>query len=321
MATKKEKQDLIQALKFAPRDIEIALHGYGGEIAVGRIDEAAYDYWRDRDDLADFAYDWDGDCDHVPADARFITDGCWYDVDDICHENGCEAGDGCYITVDDCLESRTIWESSTDISALDEQGVDVSDHTHFVPEETEPEGTCIFVGQSIEKGTFFSGRVRITQPFDHKKLKISWMDCDGWRLISGVEYAGEEVEGYDGYSTTGKSTEFRVYQVENKAEWDAAAELEKILADIPLIEGEEIWAQEAIDSEPETWNGIVLTKWWPGDFEPIHRGEYEVFAPGDQWPFPQRARWTGRRWVINKKEIEVSRWRGLSQPADKERAG
>lgn len=315
MATKKEKQDLIQALKFVPREIEITLHGYGGEIAIGRIDEAAYDYWQGRDDLADFAYDWDGEFEDVPADARFITDGCWYDVEDICHENGCEAGDGCYITVDDCLEERTIWESSTDIVDLDEQGVDVKDHAHFVPNETEPEGTCVFVGQSIEKGTFFSGRVRITQPFDPAKLSISWTDCDGWRLISGVSYDGEEVEGHDAYSTTGKSTEFRVFQVQREDEWDAVAELDKILKDIPLIESEEIWAQEAIDSEPETWNGIALTRWWPGDFEPVHKGEYEVFPKESRWPFPQRARWTGRQWLDGKSKIEVSRWRGLSQPA------
>ena len=321
MATSKQKKDLIQALKFTPREIEISLHGYGGEIAIGRIDEAAYDYWRDRDDLADFAYDWSGEFDSVPADARFITDGCWYDVDDICHENGCEAHDYCQITVDDCLENRTIWESSTDIVDLDEQGVDVSDHSEFRPNETEPPGTHVFVGQSVEKGTFFSGRVRITQPFDPARLKISWMDCDGWRLISGVEYAGEEVEGYDGYATTGKSTEFRVYQVEREQEWDAVAELDKILKDMPLIEGEEIWAQQAIDSESETWNGIVLTPWWSADEQPVRKGEYEVLVEGSQWPFPQRALWTGSRWVDGKTKIQVRQWRGLTQPADKERAG
>jgi hypothetical protein len=91
------------------------------------------------------------------------------------------------------------------------------------------------------------------------------------------------------------------------------AELDEILKDMPLIEGEEIWAQEAIDLEPETWNGIALTRWWPGDSVPVHRGEYEVLVEGSHWPFPQRAHWTGRKWVENKKEIQVSQWRGLTQ--------
>jgi hypothetical protein len=189
------------------------------------------------------------------------------------------------------------------------------------PEETEEPGTCVFLAQNFEKGCFFSGRVQINRPFDPALLSISWTDCDGWRIIGGVMYDGEDVDGQGAYSTTGKGMEFRVYQIEKKDDWDAEAELEEILKDMPLIEGEEIWAQEAIDSEPETWNGILMTKWWSGDFEPVHRGEYEVFTDGDRWPFPQRARWTGRRWIADKKEIEVSKWRGLSRPADKERAG
>lgn len=311
MATRKQKQDLIQALKFTPRNIEITLSGYGGEIIMGRISEAAYEYWKDRDDLADFVYDWNGEFEDVPADARFVTDGSWYDVDDICHENGCEASDCCWITVEDKLEGRTIWETNLGLDNLASLGVDTASHSHYRPEEDEPSGTCVFMGQSIEKGTFFSGTVRITQPFDPKKLLIHWNDCDGWKLISAVEYNGEEVEGYDGYSTTGKGSEFRVYQIENDNE------KERDPLDIPILEGEEMWAQEAIDSaEPETWEGIPLTPWWSGDESPMRRGEYEIFEAGSNWPFPQRAQWTGKNWKCNGKTVTVKQWRGLCEPAE-----
>lgn len=316
VATSRQKQELVQALKFTPRDITITLYGYGGEIVLGRIPEEAYDYWEGREDLADFAYDWDGEID-VPADARFITDGCWHEVDDICHENGCEASDSCMIEVTDMLEDREIWASNLDLDNLANKGVDTQGHHHVRPQETEPDGTCVFLGQSFEKGTFFSGTIRITQPFDHKKLAVTWTDCDGWRLISGVDYDGEEVEGWDGYSTTGKSTHFEVYRVERdeNEEWDPKAELDRIFEDFPLIEGEEMWAQEAIDTEPEVWNGIPLTKWWPGDFEPYHRGQYEVMPDHTDWPFPQRARWTGKKWMLDGQEVQVRKWRGLTQPA------
>lgn len=313
MATAKQKKDLIAALKFTPRDIEISLSGYGGEIAIGRIPEAAYDYWEGRDDLADFAYDWNNECGDVPADARFITDGCWYEVDDICHENGCEASESCQIVVDDKLENKTVWESNLDIDNLAANGVDTQRHSRFRPNDDEPDGTCIFVGQSVEKGTFFSGTVRITEPFDPAKLQISWNDCDGWHLIDSITYNGEELDGHDAYSTTGKSSEFRVYRVEQE-DWDPKAELDKIFEDFPLIEGEEMWAQEAIDRVPEEWNGIPLTKWWPGNFEPYHRGEYEVMTDHTNWPFPQRARWTGSRWLSDGVMIAVRQWRGLCQP-------
>ena len=317
MATRKQKQDLISALKFTPRDIEISLSGYGGEIVMGRISEEAFDFWKDRDDLSDFVYDWDGEMD-VPADARFCTDGAWHDVDDLCHETGCEASDCCGVTVEDLLEGRTLWESNLDLDNLAGQGVDTSDHHHCRPEETEPTGTCVFLGQNFEKGTFFSGTIRITQPFDHRKLSIAWIDCDGWRLISGMSYDGEDVEGFDGYSTTGKSNEYKVYRVgqDDDEEWDPARELAKI--DVPVLEGEEMWAQEAIDSEPEpeTWQGIALTPWWSGDARPVRKGEYEILETGSGWPFPQRARWTGRYWKVDKDVVSVKSWRGLTQPAD-----
>jgi hypothetical protein len=314
MATKKQKDDLMKALKFTPREIEITLYGYGGEIAMGRMSEAAYDYWQGRDDLSDYVCDWDGEFDEVPADARFCPDGSWYDIDDICHENGCEAGDGAYITVEDCLENRVVFESSTDLDALDDEQVQCQEHMRYRPQESEPNGTYVFIGQSIEKGTFFCGRVKITEPFDPARLTISYNDCDGWRLIAGVEYDGEEVEGHDAYSTTGKSTEFQIYEVENdQPEWDAAAELEKITRDMPVLEGEEMWASRMIDyaDESERWEGHELSPWWDGTEKPVRPGRYQVLI--GKWPFEQFAEWDGERWTQDGETVEPGIWRGLAR--------
>lgn len=306
MATRKQKQDLVEALKFTPRDITISLSGYGGEIVMGRITEEQHDFWKDRDDLSDFVYDWDGEMD-VPADMKFCTDGAWHDIDDLCHESGCEASDCCTITVYDEMEGRDLWESNLDIDNLEDQGVNISGHWHCRPEDDQPNGTCVFLGQNFEKGTFFSGTIRITQPFDHKKLSVSWNDCDGWRLIGSVEYDGEEVEGYDGYSTTGKSMEFRVYRVENDNEaWDPAQELEKI--DVPVLEGEEEWAQRVIDESE-------LSPWHAGDVQPVHKGVYQVEYESGSWPWPITAKveWTGRKWKHDRSEnTEIRQWRGLN---------
>lgn len=318
MASKKQKQDLIKALKFTPREIEITLSGYGGEVAIGRISEEAYDFWEGRDDLADYATCWDaGEWDEtVPPEARFISDGSWYDVDDLCHESGCEADGACTVTVDDLLEGRTIWENSLDLDSLAAQGVDTQSHGHVRPNETEPDGTYVFFGQNFEKGCFFSSQVRITQPFDPSCLRVSWMDCDGWRLITGVEYDGEELDGSGAYSTTGKSMEFNVYRVE-RDDWDPRAELEKI--DVPVLEGEEMWAQEAIDSNLEylyTGTEIPLSQWFSADLNPVRKGEYEIMQADSSWPFPQRARWTGTRWLQDGIMIDVKEWRGLTKPAE-----
>jgi hypothetical protein len=349
MATRKQKQDLMSALKFTPREIEISLGGYGGEIVIGRISEAAYDYWQDRDDLDEYVYDWDNEME-VPADAHFCTDGAWHDVDDICHENGCEASDACLLQVTDVETNDVIWENSLDLDSLASKGVDTSNHSHVRPEEDEPDGTCIFLGQSIEKGLFFSGKVRITEPFDPSKLAISWTDCDGWRLISGVEYDGEEVYGYDAYSTNGKGSEFKVYRVERDEE-QPAADFECVqcswrgLADeldyptvdgdgvcpecgspvesvdslsMPVLEGEEMWASQAIDdaAEVERWEGHALTPWWTAQDVPVREGRYQVLL--GNWPFPSFAEYTNKRgWVNEDGRINnLTSWRGLTESAE-----
>ena len=314
MVSKKQKQELLNALKFTPRDISVTLSGYGGELVIGRITEAAYDYWSQRQDaLADFVYDWHGQMQDVPADARFCTDGSWYDVDDVCHESGVEFAAGSYITVTDELTGETLLESRLEPQALEAAGIEIDATDEIYIHDLEA-GECVFLGQTIEKGVFFDGVITIREPFDPSRLRLAYGDYEGWQIGCSVEYAGEDIDGSGGYSTTGKGSDFKVIRNEPvEKDWDPKAELDRILEDFPLIEGEEMWAQEAIDSEPETWNGIPLTKWWPGNFEPYHRGEYEVFAEESNWPFPQRARWTGKRWLADGIMIAVKRWRGLSR--------
>lgn len=306
MATRKQKEHLVKVLKFTPRDIEITLSGYGGEIVMGRISEEAYDFWQDRDDLDDFVYDWDGEMD-VPADARFVTDGAWHDVDDICHESGCEAADSSYVTVQDLQEDKTLFESTCDVDSLSAKGVDISSSGLYRPSQDLESGTCVFLGQSFEKGLFFSATVRITEPFDVSRLSINYIDCDGWRLISSVEYAGEDLDGSSAYSTNGKGSNYNVFRVERDEEtddWDPAAELDKIaVPDVNL-------------GEPEFWEGIETTPWHSMDMKPVHRGEYQVLT--GTWPFPGRAEWTGKKWkaVSTTDTKTLTYWRGLTRAAE-----
>lgn len=306
MATRKQKEHLVKVLKFTPRDIEITLSGYGGEIVMGRISEAAYDFWQDRDDLDDFVFDWDGEMD-VPADARFVTDGAWHDVDDICHESGCEAADSSYVTVQDLQEDKTLFESTCDVDSLSAKGVDISSSGLYRPSQDLESGTCVFLGQHFEKGLFFSATVRITEPFDVSRLSINYIDCDGWRLISSVEYAGEDLDGSSAYSTNGKGSNYNVFRVERDEEtddWDPAEELDKIA--VP----------DANLGEPEFWEGIETTPWHPMDMKPHHRGEYQVLT--GTWPFPGRAEWTGKKWkaVSTTDTKTLTYWRGLTRAAE-----
>jgi hypothetical protein len=287
---------------------------------IGTITEEVYEFWSDRDDLDELASDWDGEMD-IPTEMRFITDGAWHDIDDLCHEAGCDASAFSTLQVWDSVENASIFECSTDLDALDQAGVSTDCHWHRRPREDCKAGTCVFVGQSIEKGTFFSGTIRITAPFDPAKLAISWHDCDGWRLITSVEYDGEEVEGGDGYSTTGKGMEFQVYRV---ADTDEEPDYDHPEAnfdddyDIGVMEGEEIWSSRVIDTaaEVEQWEGHALTPWWSADETPRREGRYQVLV--GTWPFPSFARYTNKQgWRDEDGAIDdLKSWRGLAEPAE-----
>ena len=90
MATKKEKEQLIEILKFTPRTYKISLWGYGGESVMGTVDRKIYDYFRSRRlDVSDFAWDSDYAAEHnIPQDMWPFPPGSWYECDDMAHTNG-----------------------------------------------------------------------------------------------------------------------------------------------------------------------------------------------------------------------------------------
>jgi len=337
MATKREKQELIDTLKFTPTPVRIMLHGYGGECYIGSVSREQYEFFKSkRIDIDQYTHSWDdnGLWDDVPADMRPFDPGSPYDCDDLFHASGATMDESSWITVEEVVSGKELFKSNLDISNLEDQGVQVilgedCDNTDW------DDGRVVFWGGQGEKGCFFDGEITLRAPFDPARLRIHYGNGDDWLLTGGVEYDGEEVEGMDGYSTTGKWAEGKfwikgseeVYEgIERDEDGDSDDELDddgwdRIAqdhrddeGDVPILEGEEMWAQEAIDTEPETWEGIPLTPWWPVSKDPVREGEYEVII--GSWPFPQRAHWDGVLWKQGDQPVIANQWRGLSQPAD-----
>ena len=208
----KQHEELVETLKFVPIKANIILSGYGGEIVVGTIDKDKAQYFEDNDiDLDEYATDWDNES-GVPEDMQPFTPGEWHDCDDIAHESGVEMSELCYITIVD-VNGKDIWQESLDPNHLEEIGVTIDSDETFASDSLSY-GDNAFIGQSIEKGTFFDGEILLRAPFDPKKLRICYTDIEGWLLVNSVEYDGEEVEGYDGYDTRGKSMEFNIITIE-----------------------------------------------------------------------------------------------------------
>jgi hypothetical protein len=214
MATKKQKAELIEALKAEKRIYEIILSGYGGEIVLGRVTKDQYEFWKDREDFDDHCNDWDNELE-VPEDVQVVKNGSWHDVDDLAHECGVEFSSSNWITVIDKETNDTVFECCLDHEELEKHGVDTEGFAieeFYVQYDSEAEYS--FLAQSVEKGTFFTGEVEAFGKFDPKKLSFSYIDIEGWQIVNGVSYQSEIVDDTGGYSTTGKSLEFKIFQVE-----------------------------------------------------------------------------------------------------------
>lgn len=211
MATRKEKEKLVEALKFIPGTYTVSCWGYGGEIVLGTVERKVHDYFVENEvDLNEYSTQWaDDDCE-VPEDCRPFSPGEWHDCDDICHENGVEMSEYCKIQVVDS-GGITVWEHVLEPFMLEESLVEVECNDEYYAKFHA--SATVFLGQSIEKGTFFEANFELTAPFDPKKLKIVYSDVEGLLLMSQLFYNDEDIYN-DGGDTRGKSMEFKFLNTE-----------------------------------------------------------------------------------------------------------
>jgi len=299
MPTRKQKEELLNALKFTPRTVEISLSGYGGEIVMGLVDNDTYNYWTDQGDdaLTEFVSWWDDEV-SAPDQYQFVSPGSWYECDNHAHACGIEMSDHCRLTVYDpahnSVDDRYMFECDLNPDNLTTLGIQLHQSPEIVVDSL-PSGTAVFLGQSIEKGTFFSAEVRLTQPFDPKKLSITYCNYNGWMLLDSVMYCGEELEGSDGYSTTGKSSNF-----------------ELLTSDGSFEESND--SAETAQSWPQV-NESDMTNWFTfKKHKPVHSGQYQVIVEGTLHPV-QFATWKNQQWQHDENtqsKLPVSAWRGLN---------
>jgi hypothetical protein len=322
MATKKEKEELIQTLKFTPRTYNIYIGGYGGEAYAGKVDRATYEYFKEKKiDIEQYANDWDDLFGDVPRELQPFSPGSPYDCDNLFHASGAELSNLNEIQIND-ENGNEHWCCAAGLNELEDAGVTVDEHGGCDFDDL-PEDTVVHWGGQGEKGTFFDGELELKAPFDPKKLRVCYENCDGWWIINYVEYDGEEIDGSGGYSTTGKWNENKwilcngdeVYQGEERDEDSEEDDDEDALEELKA-EYEQLMAveQEIIAAMPE----VPMTDWYPVDVKPVHKGQYDVDLGKEiAWPFSRivRAEWTGRTWKDSEgKSIKgIESWRGLAE--------
>jgi hypothetical protein len=310
VATNKQKQELVDILKFTPQTVTLSVGGYGGECYMGRVDRKIYDYFKEHKiDMEEYANDWDDKFGFVPDEMRPFTPGSPYDCDGFCHASGPEMSDMNTVEITD-ENGNTIWEGNLGLDWLDDEQISVDEWETAIIDD-EPEGTVIFWGGQGEKGLLYGGTFELKQPFDPKKLKFNFSNADGWYICNNISYDGEDISN-DDLSTTGKWGENKwviaggeeVYEGvsrddideedsdEESEGWDPAAELDKIVEE------------------------QLMTEWYPKNIKPVHAGEYEVdLGKLVAWPFARivRAEWSGKKWQSEDGEkVKIEAWRGLA---------
>ncbi len=130
MATRKQKQDLINTLKFTPCTYRVELGAYGGEVYAGRVDRKIYQYFQSRNiDLDEYASDWDNELE-VPNEMQPFPPGSPYECGGLVHASGATLDDTNYITVYD-ENGEEVWKHSLDLNALDDSEILVNEWESF----------------------------------------------------------------------------------------------------------------------------------------------------------------------------------------------
>jgi hypothetical protein len=322
MATKEEKEKLIEVLKFTPRTYRISMWGYGGEKVMGTVDPKVWDYClKHRIDLVDMAW---GDYDEIVEERGLDPDmlpfspGSWYECDNMAHVNGVSRGSG-HIQIED-ENGNTVFEKHFD-DCNEIEGCPEWSCQDEVWIGQRKKGEVVFIGSSNEKGTFFEGDIELRAPFDIEKLELYYDEVDGDEIVNCVYYDGEEVENYGG-STDGKSSDMDMVRViDDEGKWERYIVPDEDESKEYLEEAAEVlnetFADELASSDKDPLEVVYeYTEWYPKDVKPVRKGEYEVdLGKLVAWPFSRivRAEWTGRSWKNDDgKKVKIESWRGLA---------
>lgn len=263
MATKEEKQELIEILKFTPRTYKISMWGYGGEKVMGTVDPKVWDYCMDNQvNLQDIAW---SDEDTVTEDMGLDIDllpfppGSWYECDDMAHINGVSRDAGT-LQIEDENGETVIEESLDNFNGGENSPGWCCNEEIWVGMRSK--GEVVFIGSSNEKGTFFEGDIELKMPFDIEKLELHYDEVDGEEIINAVYYDGEEIENYGG-STDGKSSDMNMVKViDDNGNWERYEPEEKD------------WGHPEMGWSPSDWESSPKIKF--KDQKPTHPGYYSV---------------------------------------------
>ena len=221
MATIKEKKKLIRTIKNPNRFFRLNFSRYGGEVAMGTITKDQYEYWSDNDGFEEYmvAVDYDPTDANKKIPKRAQFDQPFYEYGNICHMSGPEWDDSQTMYIEEIdkngkpmedEDGNFVQDIQHDFGDLESLGAEIicSEEHHAGTKSCENE--YYVFGQYFNKGGWHTPDIIKTGPdgIEIDKLKIRYVNADGFKVFNDIEYDGEEY--YLEEDSTGKSSSFYV---------------------------------------------------------------------------------------------------------------
>ena len=224
----KQQKELIRTIRTPERFFQIEFGRYGGEVAMGEITEAQFNYWYDKGSdafgeyMANVGFDAEEANKDVPADAQFHKE--FYEYEDICHLSGPELSDGQWMTIKEVDKDGNALQDEAG-NYLDDPQFDMKDFKKLgvkvkcVGDHHSGSRSCrdkyYIFGQYFNKGGWYTEDKIKTGPrgIDFKKLEINYENADGFKVFNEIVYDGTSY--YLQEDSTGKSSSFYVMEGDN----------------------------------------------------------------------------------------------------------
>ena len=221
----KQQKELIRTIRTPERFFKVDFGRYGGEVAMGEITEAQFNYWYDKGSdvfgeyMSQIGFDAEEANKDVPADAQFHKE--FFEYEDICHLSGPELSDGQIMTITEVDKDGKHLEDDNG-NWLEDRQIDMKDFKKLgvkvkcIGDHHSGSKSCrdkyYIFGQYFNKGGWGTQEIIKTGPagFDPKKCAINYENADGFKVFSEIEYDGTGY--YLEEDSTGKSSVFYVME-------------------------------------------------------------------------------------------------------------
>lgn len=226
MATKKQKQQLIDRIKHGIRRYRFSIQRYGGETVVGTITPYQYHYWKNRQqELTDYLMGYERDSyateHNIPEEARFERD--WHDIDNVAHTCGAPIESGNFLHIDEFDQDGNairdekghfVFREPIELSNdnIQKLGIQYADQECIDVDHESLKNQYYLWGSTSNKGGWTVDEdIEIEGDLDFTQLKLHYKQIEGSDICHAISYADGEPR-YLQEDSTGSSQECRVME-------------------------------------------------------------------------------------------------------------